>query len=610
VQASKPDGAGQARAAAFVSAGLLRQNAASACERREIDKGGAMMWHWTSAGVAMLGGAALYAALVGYVWRRRRSSAGSSLVLTLLAAGLWTLAYAFELAAATLPAKQFWGDLKYLGICLLPPAWFAFAASFSGRGHWVNRRSLALLAVEPLAVLALLANRATHDLIRFYPPGGGGRDAVARSGPLFWPHLVYTDVVLWGSLGLFVLALMRASRVYRRPSLILIGTLLVPLAANLLYVFGVGPLGRVDLSPFGFLAAGLVVVWGLFRFRLLGIVPVARSLVFETITDAVVVLDPLRRVVNLNPAAERLLGVCAVDGIGRAVEELLPALRALPAWPPRPDAAAAPLRVTLGDGGAARWWELRVSPIPDRRGGQAGWLLVLRDVTSQHLGMERLRRMDEQRRYLLRRLVSAQEEERRQVAGDIHDDLIQAMAAVSLHLQVLRLQLPDPRHRERLEQLEGAVGGSVQRLRELIFDLRPPVLDEVGLAAALEQYARHLADLGGFTVEVRDRLAEEPPPELRVIAYRIAQEALANVRRHAAARSVHVDLEQADGGMRFTVTDDGVGFEPDVVDAEPRPGHIGMTSMRERAAMAGGRTRVHSRPGRGTTVEVWLPLKE
>jgi signal transduction histidine kinase len=566
-----------------------------------------MMWHWTSAGVAMLAGAVLYGVLLAYVWRRRRASAGTSLALTLLAVAVWTLAYAFELAASTLAAKGFWGDLKYLGICLLPPAWFAFAAGFSGRGHWVNRRTLGLLAIEPVAVVALLANRGTHDLIRYYPPGSVGRDAVTRSGPLFWPHLVYTDVVLWGSLGLFVAALVRASRVYRKPSVILIGTLLVPLACNLLYVFGVGPLGRVDLSPFGFLVAGLVLVWGLFRFRLLDIAPVARSLVFETITDAVVVLDPLRRVVNLNPAAERLLGVRVADGVGLAVDELLPGL---PAWPRPADEPASPLEVTVGAGGSARRCELGVSAIPDRRGGQVGWLLVLRDVTGRHLGMQRLRRLDEQRRLLLRRLVSAQEEERRQVAGDIHDDLIQSMAAVSLHLQVLRMQLPEPRHQERLEQLESAVSGGVQRLRELIFDLRPPVLDEVGLAAALQQYAKHLGELGGFAVEVSDRLVEEPAPEVRVIAYRIAQEALANVRRHAAARTVHVALDQADRGMLLSVADDGVGFDSDAVDATPRPGHIGMTSMRERAAMAGGWTRVRSAPGQGATVEVWLPLKE
>ena len=98
----------------------------------------------------------------------------------------------------------------------------------------------------------------------------------------------------------------------------------MPYAFNLLYNFDVGPFGRVDLTPFLLIVSCLVLVWGLFRFRLLGIRPVARGLVFETISEAVVVLDPLRRVVDANPQAERLLGVSLADAVGHPLGELLP----------------------------------------------------------------------------------------------------------------------------------------------------------------------------------------------------------------------------------------------------------------------------------------------
>src|SRR6266508_1997550 len=263
----------------------------------------AAAWQWTPAGVATLAATVVFVGLAAYVWRRRGGSAGAALALVLVAVLLWAAAYAAELGATELAVKQRWGDFKYVGICLLPPAWFAFAALFSGRGQWVNRRNLVLLAVEPVLVLALLANRATHDLIRFYPSSAvGDQGAVARPGPLFWPHLAYNSLVLWVSLGLMVAALLRASSVYRKVSLILIASLIAPYVLNLLYNFDIGPFGRVDLTPFAFTASCLVLVWGLFRFRLLGISPVARGVVFETITDAVVVLDPLRRVVDANPA--------------------------------------------------------------------------------------------------------------------------------------------------------------------------------------------------------------------------------------------------------------------------------------------------------------------
>src|SRR5918993_1496580 len=177
----------------------------------------AAAWQWSGAGVAMLATTAVFVAMAVYVWRRRGGSAGAALALVLVALLLWAGTYAAELGATDLAAKERWGDVKYVGLVLLPPAWFAFAALFAGRGSWVNGRNLALLAIHPLVVLLLLANAATHDLIRWYPPEAAlDPDAVAEPGPLFWPHLVYSGVVIWGSLILMVAALVRASRVYRR----------------------------------------------------------------------------------------------------------------------------------------------------------------------------------------------------------------------------------------------------------------------------------------------------------------------------------------------------------------------------------------------------------
>jgi PAS domain-containing protein len=233
--------------------------------------------------------------------------------LVLVALLRWAGTYAAELGATDLAAISRWGDVWYVGLVLLPPAWFAFAALFAGRGSWVNGRNLALLAIHPLVML-LLANTATHDLVRWYPPGvAADPDAVAAPGPLFWPHLVYSGMVMWGSLVLMVAALVRASRMYRRIATVLIVSLIVPYGFNLLYNFDVGPFGRIDLTPFLLIGSCLVPVWGLFRFRLLGIRPVARGLVFETISQAVVVLDPLHRVVDANPPAERLLGLPVAD---------------------------------------------------------------------------------------------------------------------------------------------------------------------------------------------------------------------------------------------------------------------------------------------------------
>jgi PAS domain S-box-containing protein len=568
----------------------------------------AAAWQWTGAGLVMLVTTAVFVAMAAYVWRRRGGSAGAALALVLVALLLWAGAYAAELSATDLGAKQRWGDLKYVGIVLLPPAWFAFAALFAGRGSWVNGRNLALLSIHPVVILVLLANTATHDLIRYYPPGAGP-GAVAEVGPLFWPHLAYSGVVMWGSLILMVATLVRASRVYRRVTTMLIVSLVVPYVYNLLYNFDVGPFGRIDLTPFLLIVSCLVLVWGLFRFRLLGIRPVARGLVFETISEAVLVLDPLRRVVDANPPAERLLGRSLADAVGHPLGELLPeAADAVRDRLAASNGAAGslPEELVVTREGVTRRYEPTVVAMPDRQGPPIGWLMVLRDVTEHHRTLRSLRQADEQRRSLLERVVTSQEQERRQVAGDIHDDAIQAMVAVTLQLQALGGRLRDPRSTELLERLAATAAESVGRLRQLVFELRPPLLDEVGLAAALDQYARRAGELAGFVVQVSDESAGELPAELRVVAYRIVQEALANVRAHARAQRVAVRLEEVEGGVLARVSDDGAGFLPGLVERRPA-GHLGLISMREQATMAGGWCRIASAPGMGTTVELWLP---
>ena len=560
--------------------------------------------HWYFSALALAGGICL-AGYTLYVWRRRRASAGASLAVMLAAAGWWGLAYALELGATGLSARRFWGDAKWLGIALLPLAFYAFVMQYTGRDRWVNRRAMAALAVPPLAVIVLLANPATHDLVRYYPPSAAVRpeDAIAQVGPLFWPFLVYANLVVWGATALFVWTLTRLSRLYRRQSLLLIAAVLLPSLANLAHNLNLGPFRHVEPTPFLFVLTGAVLVWGLFRFRLLDLAPIARSSVFETMLDGVLVLDPYRRVVNLNPAAERAVGVAAAQAVGRRVEELL---GVEPSLVDRADDPVLPEEMELGQGR----YELSTTPLRDRGGRDTGRVVVLRDVTERHLAHQRLVRLDTQRRWLLGRVVWAQEEERRRIAGEVHDDAIQTIAAARLMLTAFRDQLQNDSQRQLLDHLEEAVSSSLGRLRTLVFDLRPAQLDDDGLAPALREYLTETAGQGGFEAELRDDLERELPAEARVIAYRICQEALTNVRVHAQATRVEVRLEEAQGGLLVTVSDDGVGFEPDRVKATPRPGHVGLTSMSERATMADGWCRVDSHPGHGTTVRFWLPTKE
>lgn len=202
------------------------------------------------------------------------------------------------------------------------------------------------------------------------------------------------------------------------------------------------------------------------------------------------------------------------------------------------------------------------------------------------------------------RLVEAQEEERRRIASDIHDDPLQKMTAVGIRLEGLRRRLaPAPEADATVDQLQSSVEQAIARLRHLMFELRPPALDEQGLAAAIESYLYQEAR-DGLSVGVDDQLTIAIGQAQRAVLYRIAQEAIRNVLKHADASRIDVTLTNAREGVNLRVQDDGKGFDE---QAAVGPEHIGLATLRERAAMAGGACSIRSTPGHGTVVEAWIP---
>jgi len=208
------------------------------------------------------------------------------------------------------------------------------------------------------------------------------------------------------------------------------------------------------------------------------------------------------------------------------------------------------------------------------------------------------------RHELVVQFSDASEDERRRVAEGIHDDSIQVIAAMGMRLQLLRRTLRDPDQLGLLADAELAVQLSISRLRQLVFDLHPPGLEQEGLSVALAIALDMAGNEATATYRLDDQLPSRPPAEIGVSLFRIAQEALANVREHARASSVTVTLLERDGGYAMRVADDGCGFEPELT----APG-AGFASMRTRSGMSGGSLRVETAVGRGTTVEAWLPQR-
>ncbi len=226
--------------------------------------------------------------------------------------------------------------------------------------------------------------------------------------------------------------------------------------------------------------------------------------------------------------------------------------------------------------------------------------------------LQEARQRESLRGQLLKRVVAAQEAERQRIARELHDETGQALTAIGLGLRGIAGLLRRDQNRAglNLRELEGLVARSLNELQRLIGDLRPSHLDDLGLPAALRWYVNdmqgrvpvHLSvDVSGETVEI--------PSPVKIALFRVAQEALTNVIKHANADQTHVQLHYADEEVLLQVKDDGCGFDPARLRRINRP-IWGLVGMEERAKLLGGRLRLESRLGKGTLVEVRIPYNE
>jgi len=325
-------------------------------------------------------------------------------------------------------------------------------------------------------------------------------------------------------------------------------------------------------------------------------------LVVDNATDLIALIDPDGTIAYASPSHEAVLGYRPEDMVGRSAFAFNSpdddrtyresfAQRSRGARQPPPER----FRLVHRDGHTVDLESVVWQPMFDDAGETRYSLSISRDVTQ-------LLRAKEERRMLLARVVDAQEDERRRIAVDVHDDPLQAVTALGLRLELLKPHV-DPEGAELLAKLGATVERAQTSLRTLLFELRPPSLDREGLAAAIRDDLRSNADSFGSEV-VDDMSGGDPPPQQRIVLYRIAREALVNVAKHAKASKVWVHLRDLEGGILLRVEDDGTGLAAGCDEGL----RFGVSTMRERAELAGGWLRLSPRPEGGTMVECWIPV--
>ncbi len=328
--------------------------------------------------------AVIYLTIAYYAWQHRSVPGADGLAFLMLAAMGYAVPYIFELSSPSLAAALVWMQVSLPGASLLGPAWLLFAAHYSARQKiFTPRRVLLLITIPILACLAAWTN-SLHGLYGAdfrYDPAALWPVLKWRFGPVYWINFGYAYLTTIAGMVLLGGSAVRRMRTFTNQTLFLVAGALIPPVINILFSLGITPVPDMDLTPFSFLITGVFWSLALFRFRLLDIVPAAREQVLEFMPVGMVVLDRDGRVLDMNPAACKMLELQPSEMAGRSLVRLGPAFPFSQAELSSP--VAIEKEVRLGSDEEPRFLLQRLTPLARRNKTYPGALLLVHDITSR-----------------------------------------------------------------------------------------------------------------------------------------------------------------------------------------------------------------------------------
>lgn len=597
--------------------------------------------------------ASLALAVAFFVWRRRTVPGAMPLIALSLAAAVWSFAYALEIAATPMPVALFWARVQYLGIMTLPVAWLAFALEYAGLQRWLTRQNLVLLLVIPVLTQIAVWTNEYHGLI--WPRIQVNTNGLVPildfdHGPAFWVCNIYAHICLAVGTLILLWRFARSQRLYLSQAAVFLTGAMAPWIGNGLYVLSLTPWPGLDLSPFGFTFTAGAIALGVLRLRFLDVVPVARDIVLESINQSVIVVDDHNRIVDINRAAQRVIGCAAADVIGKPIRQVLSR------WPQildrYHDVVELSGEVQIEVEGQTIILDVLISPLRDRDGRLRGRVIVWHDITRLKQIEEALRYQNDELMALQRTLMVAKSQaeaaHRAKSAFLAHmsHEVRTPLSAILGYTDLIRLDLARRGQSVYQEELE-AIRVSAQHLLTMINNIldlskldagkMPLYIEPFSLEALVHdviQTAHLLASRNGNTLTV----TRAPDADLMVSDKTKIRQVLLNLLSNAAkftengaislrvwressvSPSTDITDESADW-IIFEIADTGIGIAPEylpllfqdfsrIEDAVHRKyggTGLGLAISRQFCRLMGGDITVVSAPGKGSTFTVRLP---
>ncbi|WP_435551868.1 histidine kinase N-terminal 7TM domain-containing protein [Natrinema sp. CGMCC1.2065] len=496
-------------------------------------------------------------------WRTRPEAGSSALAALMATVAVWLGAHVLEIESATIATKLWWADLQWICAAVIPTLFVVFALQYTGEDRWLTRSRLGLLSIEPLAMIGALAIN-DRTFVLWGPPveepisigswwASSATVATSEPGLGLFVHLGYATLCLAITSVLVFRLIARTERLYRWQGVAVFVAITVPWGAA---VLSAASLEIVGTTPIGFTVTGLAVTFGLYRYRLLEIAPIARSEVVTNLEDGVLVADADRRIVDSNPVAREIFADERDALVGESIDDVIPidvdAVIDESRDRDRVDAAttagnADTMQFSL-DGGRT-YYDLSISSIDDGRGYSAGWTIVVHDVTER---VHRERELERKNRRL------------DEFASVVSHDLRNPLTVSKGYLELLEEEY-DPAYvrtvaesHERMEQLIDDVL-TLARQGQRGLDPEPVAL------AAVAHEAWSTVDTAGATLSVVDeRTIVADRTQLRQLLENLFRNAIDHGGRSGAetdGRDLTVTVGTLEGG--FFVADSGTGFEGD-----------------------------------------------
>lgn len=582
--------------------------------------------------IPLLLAALLGAGITVYTWTKRHTPGATPFMFMMLGILHWLLFYTIGISHTTLSSTLFWTNVTLLGIVVIPVAWVLFCQAYTNRDHIMTPRYVLSLLIEPAFVIAAAWTNESHHLFRetIFLDGTGPFVALnVTFGPLFWIHTTYSYALMAYGTYLLLITFLRASHLYRIQVGVMLAGAFIPWIVNALYILFLTPSIIIDPTPIAFLAAGAVVAWGMFGFRLMDIAPVARNWVIEQMDDGMIVLDNRNQVVDINPAAARLIGRTTNQLIGQTGGKLFAE------WPhlidQYRDVAKATAEIQLHVGTKIRHIYLNILPLYDRYQRLNGRLIVIRDITEQKEVQLALQ--------IAKEKADAANQAKSTFLATMSHELRTPLAAIIGYSELITEKSKLFGYEKIVPQL-GQIGAAATHLNALIGNILDMSKIEAGhMDVVNSQFSvqelidNTLTTIQPLVAKNGNTLALHLPPDLgqmyadRTKVHQILLNLLSNATKFTEKGTITLEVqlltEQDNPTYHFRISDTGKGipeekitqlFQPFVqVDSSRTRKYggsgLGLAISYKFCQMMGGDLRLESELGHGTTLYLSLPAQ-